>query len=58
MAGLRPQTALARAIVLVLLVKLIGIAAIKTFMFPDSSNLAVDATAMAARVIGVPAPSR
>lgn len=58
MAGVRPRTALARAIVLVLLIKLIGIAAIKTFMFPDSSNPAVDATAVAARVIGVSAPSR
>ena len=58
MAGVRPRTALARAIVLVLLVKLIGIAAIKTFMFPDSSRPAVDATAMAERVVGVLAPSR
>ena len=58
LAGVRPQTPLARAIVLVLLVKLIGIAAIKTFMFPDSANPAVDATAMVARVIDVSAPSR
>jgi hypothetical protein len=58
MAGVRPQTALARAIVFVLIVKLIGLAAIKTFMFPDSSHRTVDATAMAAHVIGVSAPSR
>jgi hypothetical protein len=37
-AGFRPQTALAKAIVLVLLLKLVGIVAIKLIMFPDSAR--------------------
>ena len=53
-AGIRPRTPLAKAIVLVLVVKLIGIAGMKVFMFADSAQPVVDATAMA-RVIGVPA---
>ena len=54
-AGARPRTPLAKAIVLVLVIKLIGIAGIKTFMFPDRAQPVVDAAAMA-RVIGVSAP--
>ena len=50
-AGVRPRTPLAKAIVLVLVIKLIGIAGMKVFMFPDSAQPVVDATAMA-RVIG------
>ena len=53
-AGIRPRTPLAKAIVLVLVIKLIGIAGMKVFMFADSAQPVVDATAMA-RVIGVPA---
>ena len=37
-AGLRPRTPLAKAIVLVLVIKLIGIAGMKMFMFPDSAQ--------------------
>jgi hypothetical protein len=50
-AGVRPRTSLAKAIVLLLVVKLIGIAGMKFFMFPDSAQPVVDATAMV-RVIG------
>ena len=50
-AAWRPPTPLARAIVIVLVIKLIGIAGIKVFMFPDGAQPDVDATAMA-RVIG------
>jgi hypothetical protein len=46
-AGARPPTPLAKAIVLVLVLKFIGIAGIKVFMFPDSAQPVVDATAMA-----------
>ena len=53
-AGVRPRTPLAKAIVLVLVIKLVGIAGMKVFMFADGAQPAVDATAMA-RVIGVPA---
>ena len=52
-AGVRPRTPLAKAIVLVLILKLVGIAGIKVFMFPDSAQPVVDATAMA-RAIGLP----
>ena len=45
-AGVRPQTALARAIVFVLVLKLIGIVAIKLIMFPDSARPAIDAAAI------------
>ena len=38
----------------VLIIKLVGIAGVKMFMFADSTQPVVDATAMA-RVIGVPA---
>jgi hypothetical protein len=56
-AGLRPRTPLAKAIVLVLVIKLIGIAGIKVFMFPDSAQPVVDAAAMA-RAIGPLAPAQ
>ncbi len=55
-AGVRPRTPLAKAIVLVLVIKLIAIAGMKIFMFADSAQPVVDATAVA-RAIGVP-PSR
>jgi hypothetical protein len=54
-AGLRPRTPLAKAIVLVLIIKLIGIAGMKVFLFADSAQPVVDAAVMA-RVIGVPTP--
>ena len=50
-AGARPPTPLAKAIVLVLVIKLIGLAGIKVFMFSDDTQPVVDATAMA-RAIG------
>jgi hypothetical protein len=56
-SGLRPRTPLAKAIVLVLIIKLIGIAGIKVFMFPDSAQPVIDANAMA-RVVGVPATAQ
>jgi hypothetical protein len=55
-AGLRPRTPLAKAIALVLIIKLIGIAGMKVFMFPDSGQPVVDANTMA-RVIGVSPPA-
>jgi hypothetical protein len=45
-AGARPPTPLARAIVLVLILKLIGLAGIKLIMFPDSAQPVIDAAAM------------
>jgi hypothetical protein len=45
-AGARPQTALARAIVFVLILKLVGIVGIKLLFFPDSARPAVDAAAI------------
>jgi hypothetical protein len=54
-AGVRPRTALARAIVLILVIKLIGLVGIKTFMFPESAQPVVSADAMARR-IGVAQP--
>jgi hypothetical protein len=56
-SGVRPQTPLARAIVLVLIIKLIGIAGIKLFMFPNSAQPAADAAAVA-RLLGPAAPAR
>ena len=50
--GRRPRTPLAKAIVLVLVIKLIGIAGMKVFMFPEGAQPVVDANAMA-RVVGV-----
>ena len=52
-AGVRPATPLAKAIVLVLILKLIGITGIKVFMFPDSARPAVDGAAMA-QAMGLP----
>jgi hypothetical protein len=46
-AGVRPKTSLARAIALVLVIKLIGIVGMKIFMFPDSAKPVVDATTVA-----------
>ena len=46
-AGVRPRTTLAKAIVLVLVLKLIGIAGIKLFMFPDNAQPVADAAAVA-----------
>jgi hypothetical protein len=54
-AVLRPRTPLAKAIVLVLVIKLIGIAGMKVFMFPDSAQPIVDADTIA-RVVGVSTP--
>jgi hypothetical protein len=51
-AGLRPQSRLAKAIVLILVIKLIGLVAIKSFLFPDSAKPVADAAAIA-RVIGL-----
>jgi hypothetical protein len=51
-AGLWPRTPLAKAIVFVLVLKLIGIAGIRVFGFPDSAQPRVDADVMA-RIIGV-----
>ncbi len=52
-AGLRPRTALAKAIMLVLLIKLIGVTAMRVYLTADEP--AVDAATMA-RVIGVAPP--
>jgi hypothetical protein len=46
-AGIRPATPLAKAIILVLVLKLIGIASIKLFMFPDNAQPAADAATIA-----------
>jgi len=56
-AGARPRTPFAKAIVLVLIIKLAGIVGMKAFMFPDSSKPVADA-ATVARVLGVSASSR
>lgn len=53
-AGARPQTALAKTIMVVLVIKLIGIIGIKIFMFPGSTQPVVDAPTMT-RVIGATA---
>jgi hypothetical protein len=50
-AGIRPATPLAKAIVLVLALKLIGIVSIKFLMFPDNVQPAADAAAIA-RLVG------
>jgi hypothetical protein len=57
-AVIRPRTPLAKAIVLVLVVKLVGIAGIKVFMFPDGSAPSVDATMMARALAPAVAPGR
>jgi len=54
-AGLRPRTPLAKAIVLVLVFKLIGIIGIKVLLFPDDARPRVDAQAVA-RVIAPSTP--
>lgn len=56
-AGVRPRTPLAKAVVAVLVLKLVGIAGIKIFMFPDHAQPAVDAASVA-RAIGVPTSSQ
>jgi hypothetical protein len=53
-AGARPRTPFAKAIVFVLIIKLVGIVGMKVFLFPDSSKPVADATAVA-RVVGVSA---
>jgi len=50
-AGLWPRSALAKAIVVVLIVKLFAITGFKLFMFPTSEQPVADAAAIA-RVIG------
>jgi hypothetical protein len=55
-AGLWPRTPFAKAIVFVLVIKLVGIAGIKLFMFPDGAQPVVDANAMA-HVLGVANPA-
>jgi len=50
-AGIRPATPLAKAIMLLLVLKLIGVASIKLFMFPDNAKPAADAAAIA-RLVG------
>jgi hypothetical protein len=54
-AGLRPRTPLAKAIVLVLVLKLIGVTGMKLLLFSDGAQPAVNAAAMA-RVLGVSSP--
>ncbi|HTZ03994.1 MAG TPA: hypothetical protein VMC05_16795 [Xanthobacteraceae bacterium] len=56
-AGLRPRTPLAKAIVLILLIKLIGVTAMRVYLAADNVEPAVDAATMA-RVIGVAPPAR
>jgi hypothetical protein len=51
-AGARPRTPFAKAIVLVLIIKLVGIVGMKAFVFPDSSKPMANA-ATVARVLGV-----
>ena len=53
-AGARPRTSLAKAIVLVLAIKLVGIVGIKLFMFPQSAQLTINAATME-QMIGVSA---
>jgi hypothetical protein len=50
-AAVRPPTPLARAIVVVLVIKLLAIVSLKLFMFPEHARPASDAGAIA-RVIG------
>ncbi|HEX4410928.1 MAG TPA: hypothetical protein VH206_19335 [Xanthobacteraceae bacterium] len=52
-AAVRPRTPLAKAIVVVLVIKLIGLAGIKTFLFPQSDEPAVTPETMM-QVIGGP----
>jgi hypothetical protein len=57
-AGARPPTPLAKAIVLVVVVKLMAIAAIGVFLFSSSGRMVVDSTTVS-RLIGpsVPLPN-
>jgi hypothetical protein len=50
-AAVRPPTPLARAIVVVLIVKLFAIISLKFFMFPDDARPVSDANAVA-RIVG------
>jgi hypothetical protein len=50
-AAVRPPTPLARAIVVVLVVKLLAIISLKLFMFPDDARPVSDANAVA-RIVG------
>ena len=45
-AGLRPPTPLAKAILLVLVIKLVAIACFVVFLFPSSARLVVDPIAV------------
>jgi len=56
-AGIRPRTPFAKAIVIILVIKLIGIAGMKIFMFPDSARPVIDAAAVA-QAIGPAATPR
>lgn len=51
-AGLRPRTPLGKAIAFVLIIKLLGIAAVRTYMVVGGAEPVIDAQAMA-RVFGV-----
>jgi hypothetical protein len=51
-AGMRPRTPLAKAIALVLVIKLIGIAGLTIFIFSDDAHQSIDAAAMV-RVMGL-----
>jgi hypothetical protein len=51
-AGLRPRTPLAKAIMFVLVIKLIGITAVRLYMAADGVQPVVDANTMA-QVFGV-----
>jgi hypothetical protein len=55
-AALRPRTPLAKAIMLVLLIKLIGVTAMRIYLTAASVEPTVDAATMA-RVIGVASPA-
>lgn len=54
-AGLRPRTPLAKAIMLVLLIKLVGVTAMRVYLTAGDAVPAVNAATMA-RVIGIAAP--
>jgi hypothetical protein len=56
-AGLRPRTLMAKAVVLVLLIKLIGVTAMQIYLVADDAKPAVDAGRMA-RVLGVATPAQ
>jgi hypothetical protein len=56
-AAARPPTPLARAIVVVLFVKLLAIISIKLLMFPDNARPVSDANAVA-RIVGPAASLR